>query len=451
MNLFGTDGIRGRYGEFLTDGVAYSLGKAIALENDDCVVVVGSDTRESGGALVAALSRGVSDNGGEVINMGVVPTNAVAHYVLKAGADYGVMVSASHNPPDYNGLKVFDRYGVKICEKKQEEFSEKISALRVDFNVDDSGGARIFKDGVDAYEKYLVEKIDCDFNGLKIALDCCYGSAYEIAERVFVRLGGKIVAYCNFNKGKLINVDCGATETSFLGRRMKENDCALGFAFDGDADRLAAFEGKTLLDTDRVFFAFAKYLSESGQLAKNAVVGTILTNSGLEKSLKKIGIDLVRTDVGDSKIYAKMLSEGYVLGGENSGHYLLGQYATGSDALLNAMLLTKIYCLKGSILQYTAEYKPYFSLNENVVVTDAVATALKKDDKLFSTIKNAFYSRYPTLRLVARMSGTEPKIRLFVEGKSQKNVAVGMDYLVRSVQAFVTNSDKLFDNEKKSS
>ena len=438
MNLFGTDGIRGKYNDFLTNGIAYALGKVIAHENEECMVVIGRDTRESGEELATALAQGVFDNGGEVINMGIVPTNAVAHYVLKVGADYGVMISASHNPPEYNGLKVFDRYGVKICKKKQVEFSEKIAEQHVSFNVSDVS-LPIFADGLDDYEKYLEKKINCDFKGRKVALDCCYGSAYKIAEEVFARLNAKVVAYCNFNKGKLINVDCGATETTFLERRMKENGCELGFAFDGDADRLAVFEGRTVLPPDRVFFAFAKYFYECGQLNRNTVVGTILTNSGLEKSLKKIGIDLERTDVGDSKIYEKMLKESYVLGGENSGHYLLGEYATGSDAVLNALLVAKIYCEKGSILEYTADYKPYFSLNANFVVDDETAKALRADKRLFSDMKNSFYSRYPTLRLVARISGTEPKIRLFVEGKNQRIVADGMEYLTQLAEGFVSS------------
>ena len=435
MNLFGTDGIRGKFGEELTNEIAYSLGRVLAQEQNQAVIVVGRDTRISGEELTTALSRGIFDYGGQVLNMGVVPTNAVANYVLKTGADYGVMISASHNPPDYNGLKVFDKYGVKICVAKQQEFSSKILSEKVSLSIEQTN-LSIFDGSVGHYKKYVRESIDCSFDGLKVALDCCYGSAYKLATEIFSESEADIVAYCNFDKGELINVDCGATVPSFLLSQMEFNGCDLGFAFDGDADRLAVFEKNTFISPDRIFFAFAKYFLQTNQLNKNTVVGTIMTDTGLEKSLQKLGITLVRTAVGDSNIYQKMTEEGFVLGGENSGHYLLSNFSTGSDAIINALLVAKIFKEKGSILQYTAEYKPYYNANKNILLDKKVWQKAKEKELLFDFTEK-FKQKFPTLRVVARASGTEPKIRLFVEGKNKSMVETGMQFVEKELSLLI--------------
>ena len=427
MNLFGTDGIRGKFNEDLTKETAYALGKVLAQEQSQVIVVIGRDTRTSGNELLSALSKGIFDYGGQVLNMGVVPTNAVAHYVLKTGADFGVMISASHNPPEYNGLKVFDKYGVKICTSKQQEFSQKILQTDVILSCKDTN-LSVFEGSEESYMEYLKSKIHTDLSGLKVALDCCYGSAYKVGKEIFAQYGADVVAYCNFDKGELINVDCGATVPSFLKRQMLSNGCQLGFAFDGDADRLAVFEGETLLSPDRVFFAYAKYFYHLGQLNKNTVVGTVMTDMGLEKSLKKLGVSMVRTDVGDSNIYDKMTSEGFVLGGENSGHYLLSNYATGSDALINALLVAKIFKEMGSLVKFTEEYKPYYNASKNILVEKSLFNTLKNNDALCQT-KQKFAEKFPSLRLVARLSGTEPKIRIYVEGKNKSTVESGMVFV----------------------
>lgn len=435
MNLFGTDGIRGKYGEELTKETAYALGSVLAQEQNQAIVVIGRDTRTSGSELLSALSKGVYDYGGQVLNMGIVPTNAVAHYVLKTGADFGVMISASHNPPDYNGLKVFDKYGVKICASKQHEFSQKILQTNVVLSCRDTY-VSLFEGSEESYIQYIKSNIQTDLRGLKIAVDCCYGSAYKVGKEIFAQYGADVVAYCNFDKGELINVDCGATVPSFLKRQMLSNGCQLGFAFDGDADRVAVFEGETLLSPDNIFFAYAKYFYQLGQLNKNTVVGTIMTDTGLEKSLKKLGVNMIRTDVGDSNIYDKMIKEGFVLGGENSGHYLLSNYATGSDALINALLIAKIFKEKGSLLAFTAEYKPYYNASKNILVEKSVFNTIRDNDSLCQT-RRQFAEKYPTLRLVARLSGTEPKIRIYVEGKNKSTVESGMTFVVGLITTLI--------------
>ena len=432
MNLFGTDGIRGKFGQELTQNLAYALGKVLAEEQKDGIVVVGKDTRVSGETLLSALSKGVHDHGGQVLNLGIVPTNAVAHCVLRTGADFGVMISASHNPPEYNGLKVFDKYGVKICLSKQKEFSKKILETEIILpSIQEF--LPVFEGTEKNYVNYLKEKFPIDCNGLSIALDCCYGSAYKLAKKAFANVNAKITAYCDFAKGQLINVDCGATQPDFLAEQMDGNGCVLGFAFDGDADRLAVFEGREYLLPDRLLYAFAKYFKESNKLTKDTVVGTVMTDGGLEKSLKEIGVHLVRTQVGDSNIFEEMMTKGYVLGGENSGHYLLSNYATGSDALINALLTTEIYLKHGSILQYTSEYKPFCRLEKSLLLSPSVLQRMKENCVL-QDIQNNLSQNYPSVKTVARFSGTEPKIRLMTESSDQAKVTEAMTYLLDLIE-----------------
>ncbi len=437
MNLFGTDGIRGIYGADLTISLTYSLGMALLSRQKGGIVVVGRDTRMSGEALAEGFIRGINDNGGQVINLGIVPTNAVAHYVRRIGADYGVMISASHNPPNYNGLKLFDRYGVKICAQKQAEISEFLRDNKVElpmFSVE----TPTFKGADDIYMEDIKKLFPTSLKGIKIALDCCYGSAYKLAKEIFLALEATLIVYCDFNRGDMINVGCGATNTDFLQKLMKANGCELGFAFDGDADRIAVFEKTEILHPDRIFYAFAKYFKEKGRLNKNTVVGTILTDTGLEKCLNKLDITLLRTDVGDSKIYEMMTKNGLNVGGENSGHYILSDYATCSDAIINALLVSEIYIKHGSLLEYTKEYKPYKSQSLNISVKENAMEEIKKSDKL-EEIKSHFALKFPNLKLVLRLSGTEPKIRIYVEGRSAPTCNVAINYLTGEINAYLDN------------
>lgn len=435
MNLFGTDGIRGKFGQELTLNVTYSLGRVLAEEQKGVIVVVGRDTRTSGESLLSVLSKGIFDHGGQVINLGVVPTNAVAHYVLKTGADFGVMISASHNPPEYNGLKVFDKYGVKICLSKQKEFSQKILQTEVILSAIQDV-MPIFEGSEKHYIDYVKEKIPVDCKGLSVALDCCYGSAYKLAKEIFLESNARVTAYCDFDKGQLINLDCGATCPEFLAEQMEGNGCKLGFAFDGDADRLAVFEGSQYLTPDRVLYAFAKHFHQTSTLAKNTVVGTIMTDGGLEKSLKEIGVQLVRTDVGDGNIFDEMTANGYVLGGENSGHYLLGNYATGSDAIINALLVTKIYLQHGSIMQYTSEYQPFCRIEKSLLLPKHILRRLQEENSL-EEVKKTVSQSYPTVKTVARFSGTEPKIRLMTEASTKQEVENAMSLLMVELKKLI--------------
>lgn len=414
MNLFGTDGIRGTYGSTLTDGAAFLLGKSLAFLGDCPIVVIARDTRTSGDSLFSALTHGVYAGGGNVINLGILPTNAVGHFVRKLGGDYGVMITASHNPPCDNGLKVFDRYGVKMCSSKQDVISKMMSSLKEENLVPTKVFEPVFYDIDNIYCEDVLRLVNVDLSNLNIALDCCYGASYKVAPIAFAKAGANVVSFNNSKQGDKINVDCGATCPEHLLERMQKGKYHLGFAFDGDADRLTVYEGNRHVSNNKVFYAIAKYLKERGKLLCNTVCGTVLTNGGLEAGLAKIGVALQRTDVGDTNVFQGMVKSGLNFGGEESGHYLLCDYATTSDAIVNALFVSKIYCETGSLLKYTAECidSPSRSVNIDITATNARLATASSLELTAGRIK----ALYPDCRIVLRKSGTENKIRAYVEG-----------------------------------
>ncbi|MCH5152059.1 MAG: hypothetical protein J1F65_05335 [Clostridiales bacterium] len=421
MNFFGTDGIRGTYGSTLKDSTAFLLGKSLALLGDCPIVVIARDTRLSGDNLFTALAQGVYSGGGNVINLGILPTNSVGHFVRKMGGDYGVMITASHNPPCDNGLKVFDRYGVKLCESKQLVVSRMMDSLVNERAEVNKIYEPVFYDIENIYCDDMLKNVDVKLPFIKIALDCCYGASYRVAPLIFSKAGANVTAFCNQNIGAKVNVDCGATHTEYLLNKLKQGDYQLGFAFDGDADRLAVFEGAELVPNNRIFYAFAKYLHEKGKLLSNTVCGTVLTNGGVEHALNKLGIKLVRSSVGDTNVFNKMVEESLNFGGEESGHYLLCDYATSSDALVNALFVSKIYAEKGSLLKYTAECCDKPCATANIPITRA-NQRLTTNQSLTATVSR-ITALYPNCRVVLRKSGTENTVRAYLEGE-QANEAM---------------------------
>lgn len=419
MNFFGTDGIRGTYGSTLQDSTAFLLGKSLALSGDCPIIVIARDTRLSGANLFAALAQGVYDGGGNVINLGILPTNAVGHFVRKFGGDYGVMITASHNPPQDNGLKVFDRYGVKLCLSKQLAVSHMMEGLDGKHVAADKIYEPVFYDIDNIYVDDLLRSVSVDLSGCRIALDCCYGATYKVAPAAFGKAGAQVSAFCNKKCGGSVNVDCGATHTRFLQDKLREGQYDLGFSFDGDGDRLAVFEGDLPVSNNRMFYAFAKYLHINGKLHGNTVCGTVLTNGGVEKALADIGITLVRSDVGDVNVFNAMVAHRLNFGGEESGHYLLSDYAIGSDAIVNALLACKIYREHGSLLAFTQECTdvPYAAVN--IALTDGNAR-LADEQSLGFTVRRV-QALYPDCRIVLRKSGTENKVRAYLEGEQANN------------------------------
>ncbi len=417
MNFFGTDGIRGTYGSTLTNSTAFLLGKAIALLGQDCpIIVIGRDTRNSGEALFQSLSQGIYQGGGNVINLGILPTNAVGHFVRKFGGDYGVMITASHNPPMDNGLKVFDRYGVKLCPAKQKIVSAMMNSLQEEKLSSNKLFEPVFYDIQNIYAEDVCRAVPVNLNGLRIALDCCYGASYTVAQKVFERCGATVTTYHNSKCGDKINVNCGATHTEFLASKIADGTKHISFAFDGDADRLALFEKDKLVANNKVFYAIAKYLKQRNSLTKNTVVGTILTNGGVQKALEDVGITLLRANVGDTNVFNLMAQNSLNFGGEESGHYLLTDYATTADAIVNALFLCKIYKEVGSILAFTKECEDIPCISKSISICPQNQDYA--DSHTLQQLSERISSLYPSCRVVLRKSGTEPKIRAYIEGEN---------------------------------
>ena len=414
MNFFGTDGIRGTYGSTLKDSTAFLLGKSLALLGECPIIVIARDTRLSGDNLFTALAQGVYAGGGNVINLGILPTNAVGHFVRKLGGDYGVMITASHNPPCDNGLKVFDRYGVKLCQSKQVVVSRMMDSIRNERVEPCKIYEPVFYDIENIYCEDVLRSVGVRLNNVSIALDCCYGASFKVAPMVFAKAGARVTAFCNQSAGANVNVGCGANNPEFLQEKMSEGKFHLGFAFDGDCDRLQVFEGEEIVPNNRIFYAFAKYLHEKGKLVKSTVCGTLLTNGGVETALERLGVKLLRSDVGDVNVFNMMVEQGLNFGGEESGHYLLTDYATSSDAIVNALTVCKIFAEKGSILDYTSECcdKPFATAN--IPLTKA-NQKLATNQSLTATVSRVS-QLYPDCRIVLRKSGTENKVRAYLEG-----------------------------------
>ncbi len=342
---FGTDGIRGKYGDNLDAALSYKVGLAVVAYFGKGEIVVGRDTRCSGPEIEAALIDGLKRGGADVLTVGILPTPAIARMAIKQKALCGIVISASHNPPEYNGIKIFDGNGVKLSEEQEgsiEYYIDNPTEMRA------VGSVREISDAQKQYVDYLVETVDYDMTGAKVWLDCGYGAASTVAKQAFERLGATVeIENCKL-RGEKINCGCGALHPEYVLHSMVGTEYKLGFSYDGDADRLAfVFDGK-VMDGDSVLYNIGREMS----LKDNVVVGTILSNTALERRLEKDGRRLVRTPVGDKYICDLMFKKGYNLGGEQSGHYIVYPQATTGDGIMSSMFLTKTLYKNGKLGEF---------------------------------------------------------------------------------------------------
>jgi phosphoglucosamine mutase len=391
---FGTDGVRGIVGEFLTEELVERLGKASTLwANGRRRVFVGRDTRGSGPALEEAFARGVVAAGGHAVLGGVVPTPAVALLRL----DLGVVISASHNPPEYNGVKFFDRAGQKLVDASEEE----IEAL---LDADAPGGGTVDYVGIagESYLEHVLERFGSDLTGLKIAVDCANGAYAGLAPKAFEQLGAEVVAIGNEPNGRNINVGCGATDLAALSHKVSEARCDLGVAFDGDGDRMLAVDAEgNALDGDEIVAILALHKRVP------LVAVTVMTNLGFHELMKQHGIRVVTTDVGDRYVLEALRREDGVLGGEQSGHIIwLDGHVTG-DGLVAALLLCD--AIRGRTLaEAAAEMPRYPQVQRNVPVrTKEISPDLRAEIDAFEGG-----------RVLVRPSGTEPVVRVLAEAET---------------------------------
>ena len=426
--LFGTDGIRGVAGEELTSRTAFALGNALSRLKQNPCVIVGEDTRVSSDMLALALAAGVASGGGEVLWGGVLPTAAVSYCVAERKADFGVVVSASHNPAKYNGLKVFASDGRKLPEK-QEKRCEHFMMGEYAFAGPLSMGRVRPLGGAEGYAAHLAACCSRPLKGKKFALDCANGAAGKIAPEVFARLGAEVVA-SGVNRGGLdVNEGCGALHPERIRAMTLESGADAGFAYDGDADRLVACDEKgNIVDGDKILCVFAARMQADGSMRESVAVGTTHTNTGAENFLKKLGIRLIRTDIGDKYVADAMQKSGAQIGGEQSGHIILSDYAVTGDGILTSVKLAELVAEKK--LSRLADIRMLPQYNASVRVKDKVRVL--GDEYLRGFIDRA---RRGVSRLVVRASGTEPVVRIFAEAESMKQARSAVERVRAEIQA----------------
>lgn len=409
---FGTDGIRGVYGEALTDEIAYLTGNFLGYSSDGGTVVIGRDNRVSGEALAKALTKGATDAGARVVDLGIVSTPCTAFVTQHIGANYGIVVSASHNAWQYNGIKIFNYDGRKLADIEEVEIEKHISGA-VPFIAEEKGGVTDGKEYVAAYIDDL-KKLIGDLNGLKIALDCSNGAVSRYAPKLFKELGADVREYNTLQDGKSINDNCGALYPEYVAKKVVEDGADVGFSFDGDADRLIAVNEKgQIVDGDSIIYVIAKNLQREGRLENESVVGTLHTNMGVEQSLSKLGIKLIRTDIGDHYVMQRMLRDNLIVGGEQSGHIILREFSNTGDGVLAALYLCKLMAQNSESLCDMDDSVHYPQTNLNIITKNK--KAIMSDEKLKEYVAALEKDLGEKGRILLRASGTEPKVRIMAE------------------------------------
>jgi phosphoglucosamine mutase len=438
--LFGTDGIRGIANIALTPELAFRLGEAVVkyLSDDgSSKFVIGRDTRRSGIMLQSALIAGITSAGGDVLLASMLPTPAVSFLTRRLRADGGIAITASHNPPEYNGLKIFSRDGFKLPDDLE-------SLIEVFLNTSNSvarptgrgiGTLTHIEDASAYYIHHLTDIFEpgC-LSTLKIALDCAHGASVKTSPKAFEMLGAQVTAINTDYNGDDINVDSGSTHLEGLQALVKEGGFDLGIAHDGDADRtLAVDENGQVIDGDQIVAIFAQYMQKNGQLENSTVVGTVMANLGFEKAMDALGIQTVKTKVGDRFVLEQMQMMNANLGGEQSGHIILRDYNTTGDGLLVALMLADIVAKSGTSLSHLATImKKYPQVMINVPVSNK--EHLIASSKLAIAIDAAEAELGDRGRVLVRASGTESIVRVMAEAATIEEAQSVVEGLVEVVK-----------------
>jgi len=417
-NLFGTDGVRGRANSLLTPELILSLSRAIAstMAPEGGCVIIGRDTRISGPMLEAVLSAGLASAGLNVCLAGIIPTPAISFLIKDERADLGIVISASHNPPEDNGIKLFDRNGMKLPEEQERRIEEALSANHDLAKI--IGNVTTLDAAATRYAAFLSGTIDVDrvdFSGMTLVLDCAYGATSAIAPHVFRHLGATVIPINEIPDGNRINVECGATHLAQVQQATKQHGADLGIAFDGDGDRvLLVTSDGFVIDGDRMMGIVASYMAEHNLLAPRAIVATILSNRGLELWLADRGISVHRTDVGDRYVSHRMIEEGIQIGGEASGHIIFHDHSPTGDGILTAVKLLEIAHHRGVDLPALAREIPLFpQCARNIACEDPAQLA--EDPRTHELLQKAKEGLGELGRIVLRPSGTQPLLRIMVE------------------------------------
>ena len=427
--LFGPDGVRGVANKELTPELAFNLGKAgtyvLKAKNKRPVVVIGKDTRISGDMLESALEAGILAVGGNVIKLGVIPTPAVAYLARYYNADAGIVISASHNTFEYNGIKFFNGDGYKLDDILEEKIEDLIiSSVDVNSHITGELVGRCLEgseDAADLYVKHLLETVDFRLDGVKVALDCANGASYEIAPRVYKALGAEVSVMGNNPDGININGGCGSTHPEKLGELVKKTGSDIGLAFDGDADRLIVVdENGNAIDGDRVIAICARMLKEEGRLAENKVTATVMSNIGFHKAMESSGIEVDVTGVGDRYVLEKMLKTGCVIGGEQSGHIIFKEHTTTGDGVLSSLQFMKALKISGKTpSELAGEIEIFPQVLVNAKINNDYKKTYMEDPDVVQAIKEVETILSGNGRVLIRPSGTEPLVRVMLEGNDE--------------------------------
>lgn len=445
--LFGTDGIRGRVGELLNAPLALQVGfwTGTVLRShasNPGPVILGQDSRNSSDMLAMSLSAGLTAAGLEVWYLGLCPTPCVAYLTSVTDAIGGVMISASHNPPEDNGIKIFGANGMKLSQGLQTEIE---AGLRGVGSADCSHCGRHYSrlDLVENYVEALKKPLHgaMNFQGMKIVLDLAWGAVVGLAPSVFTEMGAEVLCLHNEPDGDRINVNCGSTHLEILQATVQEHNADLGFAFDGDADRVLAVDNTGRpVNGDYILYLWGRSLQQKQQLTHNLIVSTVMANLGLERAWKQIGGKFIRTAVGDQYVQAEMLLTGGMLGGEQSGHILCRHYGITGDGLLTALHLAALVQRAGVPLSELVDqsFQTYPQLLRNVRIEDRCKRlGWKECQPLQQAIARAEAAMGDSGRVLVRASGTEPLIRVMVEAEAAELVNYWTNELVTQVQQHI--------------
>ncbi len=427
--LFGTDGVRGVANTELTPELAFNLGKAgatvLTSEIHKPKILVGRDTRISGQMLESALIAGMMSVGADVLIAGVIPTPAVAYLTKYYNCDAGVMISASHNSVEFNGIKFFNRDGFKLPDAVEDEIEALIKSGDMPCPIGADVGKMIpVKNAKEDYKDFLASTIDVRLDGIEVVMDCANGAASSVAPQLFKSLGAVVYPYYFLPDGTDINLNCGSTHSDRICQIVKEIGADIGIAFDGDADRLIACDERGVeLDGDHIMAVCANMLKKEGRLKKNTLVGTVMSNMGLDIFCEGKGINLEKTGVGDRYVLEKMLEDDFSLGGEKSGHVIFLEYSTTGDGLLTALQLLRAKAIEKKEMSVLAEgMRNLPQVLVNIKVDNDKKELYKTDENILKEIKLADKALKGRGRTLIRASGTEPLIRVMLEGEDEREI-----------------------------
>jgi phosphoglucosamine mutase len=446
LKLFGTDGIRGKAGQFLTPALALQVGfwAGTVLRQTAGhagALIMGQDSRSSGDMLAMSLSAGLTAAGLEVWHIGLCPTPTVAYLTHKVGALGGVMISASHNPPEDNGIKFFGADGAKLSMELQSKIEMHLCQEDMEGVNEHTWGRHCFRPELtQSYVEALQEPFGQKtlLQGMKIVLDLAWGAATHLAPVVFERMGAEVITLHDVPDGACINVNCGSTHLDPLKEAVKAHQADLGFAFDGDADRVLAVDcvGRTV-DGDYILYFWGQFLKQQSQLPGNLIVATVMSNLGFERAWQKQGGQLIRAAVGDQYVHAEMIKNQAILGGEQSGHILCRRYGIGGDGLQTALHIAAIVQQSGMRLRdlVDSSFQTYPQVLKNVRVEDRERRGnWQQCEPLTNVIAQAEAEMSDSGRVLVRASGTEPLIRVMVEAADAAVVTHWCDTITQSIE-----------------